>query len=592
MQTQIQRARITLTSLAILPLFLATPHANAAGKVIKGIEFANIQGQSLKLDLYLPAKPKGSGLIVWIHGGGWRGGSREKCFINWLPEHGYTVASISYRLSGVAKFPAQLHDCKGAVRWLRANASKYGYDPRKIFVAGASAGGHLTALMATTSGNKLLEGNTGGNLDQPSSILAAIDYYGATDFILRSKTQPSRANDKGSVVYNLLGGGAHEKVAAAKLASACYHVSKDDSPLLVFHGTNDKTVLIDQSQAIEAKYKKANLPFIFYAIPGAGHGGDIFYNGESAKRLLKFLGEQMRRLEKISTGSAKTDNWGKITNKKAEFHAATDVPKSQIELTKQWYEIASRTWGNYGPLEFWIVGKSEAAAEKLDKKYCDLRKQKDPSIPLRHCLNRGHNFISYAKGGNAGLNTRRSENAKWSGFIITMSAKFPGPKEEDYKSVVLHEYFHVYQHAHIHSRIRSERESLHQKNPWWGEGGAEYMAQLLYSRQKGVRAGHLKEKMKRKLRSLKDLKDGESIQDIPYGKRARIAYDLGSWFIAFTISKSSEEAYRVKFYKDLNTKGFEGSFAKNFGSSSKDLLDEFHNTFLKLSLEDKLKIIP
>jgi hypothetical protein len=98
--------------------------------------------------------------------------------------------------------------------------------------------------------------------------------------------------------------------------------------------------------------------------------------------------------------------------------------------------------------------------------------------------------------------------------------------------------------------------------------------------------------MKRKLRSLKDLKDGESIQEIPYGKRARIAYDLGSWFIAFTISKSSEEAYRVKFYKDLNTKGFEGSFAKNFGFSSKDLLDEFHNTFLKLSLEDKLKIIP
>jgi len=592
MKTQIHRARKTLTRLALLPLFLAIPHANAAGKVIKGIEFANVQGQRLKLDLYLPAKPEGSGLMVWIHGGGWRGGSREKCFINWLPEHGYSVASISYRLSGVAKFPAQLHDCKGAVRWLRANASRYGYDPNKIFVAGASAGGHLTALMATTSGHKLLEGRTGGNLDQSSSILAAIDYYGATDFILRSKTQPSRANKKGSVVYDLLGGGAHEKVAAAKLASACYHVSKDDRPLLIFHGTNDKTVLIDQSQAIESKYKKAGLSVRFHAIQGAGHGGDVFYSGENAKQLLKFLGEQISRQETTSADSARPDAWGTTTNQKAEFYAASDVPKSQITLTERWHEIATKAWGNYGPLEFWIVGKSEAAAKILDRKYCDIRKQKDPSIPLRHCLNRGHNFVSYARGGNAGLNTRRNENEKWSGFIITMSAKFPGPKEEDYKSVVLHEYFHVYQHAHIHSRIRSKRESLHQKNPWWGEGGAEYMAQLLYSRQKGVRAGYLKEKMKRKLRSLKDLQEGESIQDIPYGKRARIAYDLGSWFIAFTISKSSEEAYRVKFYKDLNTKGFEGSFAKNFGFSSKDLLNEFHNTFLKLSLEDKLKIIP
>ena len=98
--------------------------------------------------------------------------------------------------------------------------------------------------------------------------------------------------------------------------------------------------------------------------------------------------------------------------------------------------------------------------------------------------------------------------------------------------------------------------------------------------------------MKRKLRSLKDFKDGESIQDIPYGKRVRIAYDLGAWFIAFIIGKTSEEAYRVKFFRNLNTKGFEKSFVKSFGASSKGLLDEFHNTFLKLSLEDKLNIIP
>ncbi len=286
------------------------------------------------------------------------------------------------------------------------------------------------------------------------------------------------------------------------------------------------------------------------------------------------------------------DSWGETTSQKAEFYAASDVTRSQIELTRQWYEIASKAWGNYGPLEFWIVGTNEGAATTLDKRYCELRKQKDLTDSLEHCLNRDHNFVSYAKRGNAGLNTRRNEHEKWSGFIITMSAKFPGPQEKDYKPVVLHEYFHVYQHAHIHSKNDFERKSRNLKNPWWSEGGAEYMAQLLYSKQKGVSPSYLKEIMGRKLRSLKNLHEGESIKDIPYGKRGGIAYDLGAWFTAFIINKTSEVDYRVKFYRDLNTKGFEGSFIKNFGSSSKDLLDEFHNTFLKLSLEGKMKIIP
>lgn len=290
--------------------------------------------------------------------------------------------------------------------------------------------------------------------------------------------------------------------------------------------------------------------------------------------------------------SPEPDNWGKITSDKAEFFAASDVSNSQIQLTKQWYEVASTAWGNYGPLEYWVVGSSETAAAELDKKYCALRKQKDPTIRLRHCLNRGHNFATYAKDGNAGLNLRRNKNELWSGYIITLSGKFPGPEEEDYKPVVLHEYFHVYQHAHIQSKDDSERKSRTQNNPWWTEGGAEYMAQLLYSKQPGVRPGYLKEKMKWKMNSLNDLPDGESIKDIPYGKQARIAYDLGAWFIAFLINKTSEETYRVRFFDDLNEKGFEGSFMKHFHYSSKELLDEFHNIFLKSSLADRMKIIP
>ncbi len=288
----------------------------------------------------------------------------------------------------------------------------------------------------------------------------------------------------------------------------------------------------------------------------------------------------------------KKDTWGQPIKDSAEFYAADDVTNFQIDLTKKWYQIAAKAWGNYGPVEFWIVGSSENSAAMLDQKYCKIRKQKDPTVNLDNCLNRGHNFVSYAKDGNAGLNTRRNEHDQWSGFIITMSGKFPAPNEEDYMSVTLHEYFHVYQHAHIDSKKHSERESRNQKNPWWAEGGAEYMAQLLYSRQKGVRPEYLRQKMQHKLRSLDDLRDGESIRDIPYGKRGIVAYDLGAWFIAFLIHKTSEKAYRVNFYDDLNRKGFEGAFAKNFGGSSEKFLDEFHNTFLKLSLADKLRILP
>ena len=268
---------------------LTKGYADEQKRVIRDIEFAVVDGHSLKLDLYQPSSPRGSKLLVWIHGGGWRKGSKEKCFLKWLPAHGYTVASISYRLSSVAKFPAQLHDCKAAVRWLRANADKYGYETTKIAVAGASAGGHLSALMATTAGNKELEGKVGGNLDQSSRVQAAIDYYGATDFILRSKTQPSRANEKGSVVYDLLGGGAHEKPALAKQASAAYHVSRDDAPLLIFHGNKDNTVLLDQSHAIVKAYQKSGSKVQIYVIGGAGHGGNRFYEDENAQRLLTFL---------------------------------------------------------------------------------------------------------------------------------------------------------------------------------------------------------------------------------------------------------------------------------------------------------------
>jgi CubicO group peptidase (beta-lactamase class C family)/dienelactone hydrolase len=276
---------------SLLALSIHTPPLNA--EVVKDIEFANVDGHPLLLDLYLPEE-ENPPLVVFIHGGGWKGGSKAGCHVKWLTEHGYAVASVSYRLTDKAIFPAQVHDCKGAIRWLRANAEKYGYSVEHLAVSGTSAGGHLSALIGTSGGVQELEGTVGGNLEYSSRVDAVVDFYGATDFILRSKTQPHRANDEGSVVYLLLGGGADQKTDLARSASAVYHVTSDDPPFLVLHGDKDNTVLLDQSQRIAQVYAEAKLPLSLHVLEGAGHGGDDFFTGKSRDHVVEFLDQHLR----------------------------------------------------------------------------------------------------------------------------------------------------------------------------------------------------------------------------------------------------------------------------------------------------------
>jgi len=266
----------------------------AAPRVEKDLEFANVDGHILRLDVYLPPKGIPSHLVVWIHGGGWQAGSKERCEVSWLTEEGYAVASISYRLTDKAVFPAQIHDCKAAVRWLRAHANRFGYQTEKIAVAGSSAGGMLAALMGTSGDVKSLEGSVGGNLEYSSRVQAVVDYYGATDFILRSQTQPHRANEEGSVVYKLLGGGADKEIKQARAASAVTHVTADDPPFLVVHGAEDKTVLIDQSYRIQEVYHGAGLPLSLLVLPDAAHGGEVYYKGECRARVVAFLNRKLR----------------------------------------------------------------------------------------------------------------------------------------------------------------------------------------------------------------------------------------------------------------------------------------------------------
>src|SRR5262245_50032586 len=152
-------------------------------KALRDIEYAKVGDISLKLDLYLP-EPRPAApvpLVVWVHGGAWQAGSKDQTPAVPLVRRGLAVASVGYRLSQVARFPAQIEDCKAAVRWLRAHAAEHAIDGRHIGAWGSSAGGHLVALLGTSGDVDELEGEA-GNLDQSSRVQVVVDWFGPTDF--------------------------------------------------------------------------------------------------------------------------------------------------------------------------------------------------------------------------------------------------------------------------------------------------------------------------------------------------------------------------------------------------------------------------
>ena len=252
--------------------------------------------------------------------------------------------------------------------------------------------------------------------------------------------------------------------------------------------------------------------------------------------------------EKIDTISE--DLWGQEIDDLPDYYKAFDVPASQMDQVIEYYEIASGAWGNYGPLEFWVIGTDPLSAHKLDSLYCETRISKDNTLTESHmqnCINREYNFIDYANNGGAGLNTQRNEYQQYSVFIITLASKYPFPNESDYNVVTMHEYFHVYQQAHIHTLDEDERDDLMVRNPWWSEGGANYLSELLYSQQPGVSTNYLKDRMRWRMNVKPDfLAYGKRLEDLEYGEQnnaTRFAYDLGTWFIAYLIYHVGLDVY-------------------------------------------------
>ncbi len=225
----------------------------------------------MKLNLYSPKRiDRAVPGLIFIHGGGWSSGSRDDYHFYGVKfaERGYVVASVSYRLAPNHPFPAAVHDVKCAVRWMRSSAAKLHVNPDRIGVVGGSAGGHLAMMIGYSSDVHELEG-TGGHAGISSRVNAVVNFYGPTDL-----TTPFAANNK--TVINFIGG---KKIDDARnqfeLASPITHVTKDDPPTLIFHGTIDDIVPIAQADLLAKKLESLGVPHRYDRLKGWPHGLDL-----------------------------------------------------------------------------------------------------------------------------------------------------------------------------------------------------------------------------------------------------------------------------------------------------------------------------
>ncbi len=265
----------------------------AGVKMVRDIAYIPDGDEAQRLDLYLPEKTPEQPLpmIVHIHGGGWMGGSKFPSPFVSMVKRGYVVASVEYRFSQKAKFPAQIQDCQAAIRWLRANRDEYHIDPGHVGVVGGSAGGHLSALVATSGGKKAFA-PIGGNDDQSDRVQCVCNIYGPANFTTVMQHAEEDENIRNIFKFNtpsdpyseLIGVSLVDNKEKTDAVSPIHYVSKDNPPMLILHGTHDALVPYAQSVELQAALKAKGVGVWLQTIPGAGHGGPAF--GQPAVYLL------------------------------------------------------------------------------------------------------------------------------------------------------------------------------------------------------------------------------------------------------------------------------------------------------------------
>jgi acetyl esterase/lipase len=235
--------------------------------------YATVGDRALHLDLYLPEEAERPlPVVVWVHGGAWRQGTKDHPPALRLVSQGYAAASVEYRLSQEAIFPAQIHDCKAAVRWLRAHAGDYGLDPDRFGAWGGSAGGHLVALLGTSAGVTALEGDL-GNADRSSAVQAVCDWYGPSNFLHMNDEPGVMDHDApDSPESQLIGAPIQEDPDLVAKANPITYITGDEPPFLLMHGTADRVVLPNQSRLLHAALVEAEVSSTLMMLGGLGHG--------------------------------------------------------------------------------------------------------------------------------------------------------------------------------------------------------------------------------------------------------------------------------------------------------------------------------
>ncbi len=262
--------------------------------VERDLEFSRPGDKPLLLDLYRPSEPAGPlPVVMWIHGGGWKQGSKDRTPAAWLAENGYAVVSINYRLTDVATWPAQIEDCRAAVRWIRTHAAEFGLDAERIGVWGGSAGGHLAALL--------------GTLDPPaeeavsSRVRAVCDWYGPSDLLTAPANVPGPNRGEQELAESngakLLGGIVRDLPDLAKQASPLHQVSKGDAPFLIMHGDADKTVPLDQSRRLHEALREAGVESTLEVLHGKRHSTKEFHTADDRKLTLQLFNRPLRAAE-------------------------------------------------------------------------------------------------------------------------------------------------------------------------------------------------------------------------------------------------------------------------------------------------------
>lgn len=254
-------------------------------RMIADCEYSAIGHPRQRLDLYLPESvPHPLPVILWIHGGGWVTGDKVGGPAIQFATKGFAVASMSYRYSRHATFPAQIHDCKAAVRWLRAHAQIHSLDIDSIGVWGASAGGHLASMLGLTADNELLEG-TLGNSTQSSAVQAVVDWFGPTDFMTLGPRDTRT---------QFLGGDALAHPDKANAASPIRFVTDRACPFFIVHGDQDPLVHYAQSETFAKALEHARVEITFVTISGGRHGGSKFSRPDEIARIEAFFNKHLK----------------------------------------------------------------------------------------------------------------------------------------------------------------------------------------------------------------------------------------------------------------------------------------------------------